>query len=266
MARRIRNSVWDRLHWLRAPPQAGSIPVHLLSAAEIATFVEVGDRFLKYFVELGGLRPEHAVLEVGCGSGRMARPLTAYLTSGTYDGFDVMVDDVRWCRRAISAQYSNFRFQVADVHNGLYNPSGRSSAANYRFPFEDARFDFVFLTSVFTHLVPEDLENYLREIVRVMKPGARCLVTFFLLNAQSRELIRVGRSSFPFTDDRGRYATVRGESTEWAIAYDENYVWSLFDASNLSERDVRYGNWCSRTHALDYQDLVFATKGRSSVA
>ena len=193
----------------------------------------------------------------------MARPLTTYLTSGSYQGFDVMADGIRWCRRAISSRHKNFHFEVADIYNGVYNPSGRSSASNYRFPFEDAHFDFVFLTSVFTHLLPDDVENYLREVSRVMKPGGRCLTTFFLLNPESRSLINAGRSTFAFTIDNGRYATVAGESSEAAIAYDEAYVSNLFDENGLRHRDVRYGNWCRRADGFDYQDLIFATKGGS---
>jgi SAM-dependent methyltransferase len=258
--RNLADLVMDRVPWLGRMADTEEIPSHLLTAAEISSFRQIGDRFLKYFVDLGELRSDHAVLEVGSGPGRMALPLTKHLTTGSYVGFDVMAESVRWCRRAISSRHRNFRFEVADIYNGVYNPGGRSRASNYRFPYPDAHFDFVFLTSVFTHLLPPDMENYLHEVTRVMKPGARCLITFFLLNAESRQLTNAGRSSFAFTVDEGRYATVAGESSESAIAYDEVYVSSLMDANGLRDRDVRYGNWCRRPSALDYQDLVFATR------
>jgi 2-polyprenyl-3-methyl-5-hydroxy-6-metoxy-1,4-benzoquinol methylase len=43
-------------------------------------FVAVGQGFRQHFIEQGKLLPHEAVLDVGCGIGRMAVPLTDYLT------------------------------------------------------------------------------------------------------------------------------------------------------------------------------------------
>ena len=55
------------------------------------------------------------------------------------------------------------------------------------FPCADNSFDLVFLTSVFTHMFAGDVENYLSEISRVLKPGGKCLITWFLLDEVSRK-------------------------------------------------------------------------------
>ena len=44
-----------------------------------------------------------------------------------------------------------------------------------KFPFEDASFDSFFSSQVFEHVV--NLENILKEIFRVLKPGANLLIT-----------------------------------------------------------------------------------------
>src|SRR5579862_1873540 len=41
-------------------------------------------------MNMAGLRPDHDVLDIGCGVGRTARYLCDYLESGHYEGFDTM--------------------------------------------------------------------------------------------------------------------------------------------------------------------------------
>ncbi len=143
-----------------------------INFAGAGDFKEIGGEFLQYFIELGELKPNGKVLDVGCGIGRMAVPLTNYLTDGgTYEGFDIVADGINWCRKEISPKYPNFHFQSADIYNKEYNPKGKYKASEYKFPYGDESFDFVFLTSVFTHTLPNDMENYFSEIARVLKRG-----------------------------------------------------------------------------------------------
>src|SRR2546423_10702802 len=72
-------------------------------------FAATGDEFLAHFIELGGLQPGERVLDVGCGIGRMARPLAGDLgADGSYDGFDVNPDGVPWGPRPYR-RHPNFR-------------------------------------------------------------------------------------------------------------------------------------------------------------
>src|ERR1700756_1752004 len=69
----------------------------MVGAASAKKFNEVGAEFLGYLVELCALQPGDAVLDVGCGAGRMALPLTSYLNGeGRYAGFDVSRRAVAW--------------------------------------------------------------------------------------------------------------------------------------------------------------------------
>ena len=229
----------------------------------IGDFERVGKEFRRYFIELGALKSCERILDVGCGIGRMAIPLTEYLSSeGRYEGFDIVREGIEWCTGRITPRFGNFRFQHSDVFNKHYNPGGKIAAADYRFPFDDASFDFAFLTSVFTHMFPRDLENYLSELARVLKPGGRCLITLFLLNEESRTAISAGRSELDFRHEvPGGCLTSSPKDPEAAIAYDERTMFDLFERFGLKVgQPVHYGSWCGREEHLSFQDIVVATK------
>ena len=120
------------------------------------------------------------------GIGRVAIPLTQYLDKDVcYEGFDIVSSGIEWCQEKITWRYPNFHFELVDLHNSYYNPSGTASASDFRFPYEDGSFDFAFSTSVFTHMLPADVEHYLAEASRVLRLGGRLLATFLLLNEES---------------------------------------------------------------------------------
>ncbi|MFH1228333.1 MAG: class I SAM-dependent methyltransferase [Planctomycetota bacterium] len=225
-------------------------------------FKKTGQEFFRYFVDIGGLKPDEKVLDAGCGIGRMAVPLAKYLDKrGGYEGFDIAADGIDWCRKRITPSYPNFNFRVADVFNKSYNPQGKYQASEYRFPYEDKSFDFIFLTSVFTHMLPRDMENYLSEISRVLKKGGRCFITFFLLNAESEKLIGAKSSSLDFKYDLGGCRTVNKEAPEFAVAYGEGFIRELARKYGLNVREpIHYGAWCGRKDFLSYQDIIIAAK------
>jgi SAM-dependent methyltransferase len=225
-------------------------------------FATVGARFLGHFRRLAGLRPDEAVLDVGCGVGRLALPLTGYLgRGGSYRGFDVVAAAVAWCRRHITPAFPQFRFRHADVYNAAYNPAGRLHAGDFVFPYADRSFDFVFLTSVFTHMRPAEVAHYLGQVARVLRPGGRCLATFFVLDAASRDLMTTPGSLFDFRHDAGGCFTTTPERPEAAVAYAEEDLRALVTGAGLSLREpIWYGGWCGRAGAPEGQDLVLAWK------
>ena len=101
-------------------------------------FKKAGEEFKGYFIELGGLQPDDKVLDVGCGVGRMAIPLTDYLSSdGEYRGFDIVKKGIEWSQNRISTQFNNFNFTHSNVYNQYYNRLGTVQAKDYQFPYDD---------------------------------------------------------------------------------------------------------------------------------
>lgn len=266
--RPIKTTVKDARDWVRKRLLFGRyaplVPSeHLMfdGPPTYAAFKQNAEEYLRLYIDLGGLKPDEKMLDVGSGMGRKTMLLTGYLgDQGRYEGLDIVPGGVEWCSRRITTRYPQFRFQLIDVYNKLYNPEGKQRACDYRFPFADGSFDFVTLGSVFTHTLPQDTENYLAQISRVLKPGGRCLVSWFLLNAESRGLIDAHKATpdlrHPVEDVCWTSNTAVPED---AIGYDEGYVRDLYRRCGLAINEpVRYGSWCGRDQFLTYQDLILA--------
>jgi SAM-dependent methyltransferase len=107
-----------------------------------------------------GLRPADFVVDVGCGSGRLSKPLSLYL-KGPYLGIDVVPELVAHAE-ALTGR-PDWRFAVVD---GLEIPEAADRA------------DMVCFFSVFTHLLHEQSYAYLRDAKRVLKRGGRIVFSF----------------------------------------------------------------------------------------
>jgi SAM-dependent methyltransferase len=210
-------------------------------------FKKAGTRFLRAAVD-AGLEPHHRVLDLGCGVGRFAVALSEYLDDGgRYVGLDTSRESIEVCNKWIASRLPGFSFVWADVFNTSYNRSAEANAAQYRFPFDDGAFDFVFSNSLFTHLVPDDARNYFHQIGRVLEPGGRTVNTIFLLNEESLAQIEGGESRQGEVHRFGDLAWVkRPERPEAWIAIDEDFVRQAHDEAGLRIEGVRYGAWSGR--------------------
>jgi ubiquinone/menaquinone biosynthesis C-methylase UbiE len=237
------------------------VPPRGLSFIGEGDFLATGREFLGHFTDLGGLGPSDRVLDIGCGIGRMAIPLTGYLEAGSYAGFDVGRGMIRWCRRNITPRHPEFEFEWAPVQNAKYNPFGTLSASEFRFPHPDSSFDFVFATSLFTHLVAEEVSHYLGETARVLKPGGTCLLTFFLLTPRSEAEIAAARAALAFTHPVEGGATTDPARPEEAIAFRVDEIRAMLAGAGLAVVEpIHSGSWANEPGAASYQDIVVARR------
>jgi SAM-dependent methyltransferase len=175
----------EAIERLETDPDFPMPPQNEVVRVGLSDFRETGIASLERFVTFGALDPDADVLDVGCGSGRMAIPLTCYLREGSYIGLDVSEAAIKWCKREVEPRHPSFRFEHIDLFNDYYNPASANDAAGFRFPFEDEQFDFVIATSLFTHMFRDEVANYLGEFSRVLRLGGAAFVTAFLVNADS---------------------------------------------------------------------------------
>lgn len=239
-----------------APVPPAHLRIYYYRSRDIAAFVRARDA-VRTEVLSHGLTPADRVLDIGSGIGNLALALAAVGQAG-YDGVEIHPEAVAWCRSAITSRHPGFRFHHADVFSGAYNPAGRVGASEYRFPFENGAFDFVFLGSVFTHMLPDGVEHYLAEIGRVLRPGGTCVASFFLLNDARRAAVLDSRSFMPFPfEEASRRARLHDAARpEAAVALEEEFVSRGYDAAGLQIRTIRCGDWWNGR--ADDQDVITA--------
>lgn len=257
---RARGSLGERPGIDELIPPKSALP----SYTRKGDFKKAGARFLELAVD-AGLEPHDSVLDLGCGVGRLAVALSQHLDDGgRYVGLDTDRKSIELCNEWIGSRLRQFSFVWADVFNTTYNRRAEAKAAQYRFPFEQGAFDFVFSNSLFTHLVPDDARNYFREIGRVLKPGGRTVNTIFLLNQESLAQVERGESKQGALHEFGELARVKQTSRPEAwIAFDEEFVRRAHDEAGLGIERVRYGAWSGREASgpgFGQKDIIVAHK------
>ena len=183
--------------------------------------------------ELGlSIGKETTILDFGCGSGTYVY----WLRRMGFKAFGVDIgDDYKWCvnrltkERILSNGWEAFR--LIETGYGI----------QYRIPFPDGTFDFVFSDQVFEHV--RNYEDAVSEIFRVLKPGGLSLHIF-----PSRYRIIEGHTYVPFaTIFQGlKYFMF------WALLGIRNEYQKGLDFREVAHMNV---DVCSRTNYLSKRDL-----------
>ena len=107
-----------------------------------------------------GLNDHQHVVDVGCGTGRLACQLSE-TKHYTYTGFDVVDEFLKYARK--KCPQSGFRFKKISGTN---------------IPLSEESVNYVCFFSVFTHLLHEDSFKYLLSAREVLKVGGKVVFSF----------------------------------------------------------------------------------------
>jgi ubiquinone/menaquinone biosynthesis C-methylase UbiE len=194
-----------------------------MEAAVGGDFITVGKLELALLHGLG-LRPDHFVVDVGCGSGRLALQLST-ITGLRYLGTDIVPDLLSHARK-LSKREDWTLVQTDGV----------------QIPCDDNSVDFVCFFSVLTHLTHEDSFRYLREARRVLVPGGRVVLSFLEFHIYSHWAV------FELTLNSG----TKVDHLNQFMSRDGIAAWA--DHLNMSVEQIHDGD---KPHIDIHEDLVW---------
>jgi ubiquinone/menaquinone biosynthesis C-methylase UbiE len=217
-------------------------------------FVLTGNRFAQRLKQYANLQADSKVLDIGCGIGRLARPLTQIVAPpGEYKGFDVVKSGIDWCTQNISNKYPHFHFLYTPLSNDLYN-SGGQNAGEFVFPYKDNTFTIAAAISVYTHLLPHETNRYLAETARVLQPGGIAFFTFFIHDGQQPL-----PASFNFPIQYHGYSLMSEKVTRANVLYQHSYLIEMIEQNGLTIKEWVKGRWNTPT-GIDLQDTLVLVK------
>lgn len=165
-----------------------------------------------------------SIVEIGCGYGRKGVHLARYSMqgekfTGTYLGIDIDPELLSYAAKTLPAP--QFQFQqtrhVSKTYQSKreYAEAGTSQAT--RLECEDNSQDFVFSTSLYTHLLENEIDNYTAESFRILKPDGVMQMNIFCYD-YFRDHGLLG-SRWSFSHRIGPALVESLESPEAAVAY-----------------------------------------------
>ncbi len=189
------------------------------------------------FVFMEGLADANAnILDIGSGCGRWAHWLRDYnfrgrRFSGVYVGIDIDGETIAWCEKHYDAE--RFRFHHSTHSSVSYRQDGEKTS-HYRIPEADGSMDLIVSNSLLTHVLEAELENYIQESYRLLKPGGAILHSHFNLDYPPATY----GTRHTFQHAIGNAWVESLEQPEAAVAYRTDYLFKVVRAVGFRDCEI----------------------------
>lgn len=122
-------------------------------------------------LQMEGLQPQHTLVDLGCGIGRLAVHVIPTLVGGSYIGIDISETMLKRAKARIAEAVPNPPCRLTWI---------KQTTPEFNLPENSV--DMMCAISVFTHMEAEDAYRYLRAALKVVKPTGRFIFSCTPLN------------------------------------------------------------------------------------
>ena len=157
-----------------------------LYTGDWAAFPNQYDAYSKAFKQLTlieHIKSYNNILDIGCGAGRLALGLLSNnALVEKYIGIDVNHLAINWCNQNINSHNKKYEFFFLNKYNARY---AKKNIVNDDVSLLDIepfkhKYDLVYLYSVFSHLIPKDIIQYLNIFKHILTINGIVYVTAFV--------------------------------------------------------------------------------------
>jgi SAM-dependent methyltransferase len=212
-------------------------------------FIQAGDQSWLNFLSRKYCTSKSDVVELGCGCGRLARPLRdpqwAPWFEGTYVGVDIDREMIEYCQSNFPED--RFQFILSPHRSATYASDNLHGAQDTPSKFaigDEQSKDYVYSLSLYSHLLEKEVVEYLQESHRILRTGGIMFMTFFCI-----EHVELG-GRWTFRHRRGNAYIESVRYPEAAVAYDEAFMIDLARKCGFREVAVTPGKGQSELVAL----------------
>ncbi len=178
---------------------------------------------------------DSTIVDIGCGCGKFAHHFRDYEFNGSrfrgkYIGIDIDPEPLEWCRKHFDSE--RFEFHLSSHASKVY--SGTGAGEPYTLPIASDTVNFVFSSSLFTHLLEPELVNYMSESYRVLAPGGIMAMNCFLMDYPPPTF--GGRHTFAFK--MGNAFVESMKLPEAAVAFESKFLIDLAAQIGFSSSEL----------------------------
>ena len=227
--------------------------------------------------------PDFAMLDYGCGLGRLAYAFSSYFPSQSpdrhYFGYEVHPEALTFLQKAYAAHGNVTMFgepisvddSYVEIHEGQTSTTSQVKERIQAVDVElssriNQKLDLQFSSSVFTHMYRPAIVHVLKQVGQLMKPTGVCVNTWLVVDQLADTAIRCGLADrrLPFENKDEGFLYYQEKNPLMCTAYRLAAIKAIYEEAGHEILTILWGHWSGRepTHHFSRQDAVISRPKR----